>query len=410
MALYLYRALDDRGQTRSGRLEAATFELLGDILQQRGLFLKDAHVERAKIEPAQAAEPALPELIPQTTKAVPLTVLSLFTSQFAIMLRTGLPLVDALHTLERQQSHLKFKRVIGHLTQDVRQGISLSDAFKKFPRVFDPSYMALLRAGEISGTLSLMLDRMGGYLQFQREIRSKVKSALLYPAVVMGTAVFVVAFLVMFILPTFTDMFKQFNTDLPWPTQVLLGMTNNLRAFWWVYGALTIAAGSGFWFWLQKPNHAKALDRLIIRLPVIGPLVRNIIMTRVLRTLGTLMEGGVSILEAIALSGQAAAHHVFEEIMQRMFKAASEGRGLATVLIDDPVFPFAAANMIANAELTGTLPEVVLEISKYYEQETDVALKNLFTLIEPLFVIIIGVVVGFIAMSILWPIFAMNAL
>jgi type IV pilus assembly protein PilC len=402
MPSYSYKAIDRHGKLCNGSGEASSFESLSEGLKTQGLFMMEV-----KLQMRRATDPPAPRprISPSSkmAKSVPLAVLALFTSELSIMLRTALPMLEALHTLFRQQKHAGFKRILEDLCRNVQQGTPLSETFARSPKVFDPVYIALLRSGEATGNVPAMLERLSAYLNFQRELRTKIQSALLYPAIIILTGAGVALFLTLFILPTFAEMFKQLNTELPFPTRMLLALSHHLRMRWWGYVLAGGALAWGVRRWVADPTHARTLERAVLRLPVLGVLIRNLVMTRILRTLGALIAGGVPILEALRLAGEAASHKVFHDILERVRQCASEGKGLATALTNDPFFPAAAANMIGNAELTGTLPEVMNQISEYYERETDVAIRNVFTILEPVLVLFIGLIVGVIAVSILWP-------
>lgn len=408
MPLYTYKAIDSKGKQQTGSAEAPTHESLGETLKAKGLFLMEAKLAAPRRPPEPPGPAPRSSGSQPPARSVPLNALVVFTSEFSIMLRTGFPLNTALNVLTRQQKHPELKRVIAELDRSIQQGKSLSSAFSQFPRVFDSIYTALLSSGEAGGNVPAMLERLSAYLTFRRELRSKIQSALLYPLMIMLTGMGVALFLVLFILPNFAAMFAQMQTELPLPTRMLLGFSQNLRTWWWLYGLAAAAAALAARVWLAVPANALAVERLQLRLPVVGQLIRNIVMTRILRTLGALVAGGVPILESLKLAGKAASHAVFYHILERVHKNASEGKGLATALTNDPFFPIMAADMIANAELTGTLPEVMSQISDYYEKETDRAIRNVFALIEPLFVVLIGLMVGAIAVCILLPIFQMD--
>jgi type IV pilus assembly protein PilC len=339
----------------------------------------------------------------------PLDRISIFTTEFAVMVRTALPIDDALTSLARQQKHPAFKAVLTDIAQQVRKGIALSEAFGRFPHVFGSIYISLLRAGEASGTLVLMLERIMTHLKFQRELKAKVRSAMIYPSMVVSVTLVVVLFLVLFILPHFAIIFTQMGAQLPFLTQALLSASQEVRKNWWV-GALFIgAAWGGFTRWMANPKHIEPFETFQLRLPVIGALTRNIVMTRILRTLGALVSSGVPILQSLELARESADNSVFEKLFERVQENVSRGQGIASSLYGSPFFPESVANMIANAEVTGTLPEVLNRVADYYEQETDTSLKNLFALIEPLFVVVLGGVVGAIAIAMLLPIFQLDS-
>jgi type IV pilus assembly protein PilC len=411
MPVYAYKAIDQKKNVHAGSMEAPTLEALAAVLKTRGLFLMESRFQALQTPPAVEERPAVhPPASGEEPpiRSIPLDALAIFTSELSVMLRTALPMNEALHTLARQQKNPKFKRVLFQLCRNVQEGKPLSYTFERFPQVFDPVYIALLKSGEASGKVPEMLERLSGYLDFQREMHSKIQAALLYPAIISLTGIGVALFLTLYILPCFAEMFARANAELPLLTQVLLALSRHLQSWWKFY---VLAAAGAVWAirrWLEDPLRARALERAELRLPVVGLLIRNIVMTRILRTLGALVAAGVPILEALKLSGDSASHRVFHDILERVQKSAAEGKGLATTLTGDPFFPAVAADMIANAEMTGKLPEVMTQISIYYERQTDISIRNVFTVMEPVFVVLIGLVVGVIAVSILWPMFRLD--
>jgi len=418
MPLFKYKAIDSKGKVVSGSSDSKSLELLMEKLKSEGLFFMEGRMDRQAPKPAD--EPAIPlSAVPEgkprvniagfLKRKVPLDVLAIFTTQLSIMVRTALPLFEALGSLAKQQVRPKFKGIISQVNHAVQQGIPLSQAFARFPEVFDPVYLSLLSAGEATGKLDVMLDRIAKYLDFQREMRTKIRASLLYPSVIVLTSMAVVAFLVLFILPTFVQVFSQFEMKLPLPTRVLLSISEQVRAWWWVY--LLVIGGGWVYFvrWLSNPSHTRPIDALQLQLPVIGTLVRNVVMTRVLRTLSALVSSGVPILQSLDLARASAGNAVFREIIDGIHKSASEGKGLTSSLYGNAYFPEQVSNMIRNAEKTGTLPEVLTKVADFYEKETDSTIKNVFSVLEPLFVIFLGVMVAGIAVAVLLPIFQLDA-
>ena len=419
MTVFLYKAVDSQGNVVKGTADAPTHESLSEILKKRGLFLMESQLERitprastAKnnlVQKAQNKFQATYWKLPFSGREkAPLDAVSIFSTQFAIMLKTGLPIADAMHSLGRQQANPYFKSVVLDVTDKVQSGQSISSAMMPYSNVFDHVYVSLVTAGETSGNMPLMLERISSYVNFQRELKAKVRSALLYPTMILLTSCAVVSFLVVFILPTFAAMFKEMSMALPWPTRFLLGVSTHLRHWWFMY---TVVA-AGIWIylyrWISDPTHFKPIHTIQLDLPVIGSLMRNIVMTRVLRTLGALVSSGVPILHSLELAGESADNLVFHDILQRVHQNASEGKGLSVGLFNNPYIPEQVAQMIENGEKTGTLPDVLNKISEFYEKETDTALRNVFAVIEPVFVIVLGSVIAGIAISILLPIFQMN--
>jgi type IV pilus assembly protein PilC len=253
-----------------------------------------------------------------------------------------------------------------------------------------------------------MLDRIAAHLQFRVALAEKVRSALLYPSIVIATSLAVVAFLVIFILPTFLQVFSQFDLVLPLPTRVLVFVSNLVR-HWWVLHLLIIVTLWGYARnWLMDPLHTKIVHSLQLEIPYLGPLVRNIVMTRILRTLGALVEAGVPIIRSLHLAGDSAGNVVFHDLLVRVQDSVAQGKGLAASLGGSLYVPPTVIGMIATGEKTGTIPEVLKKVADFYESETDSAIRNLFAVIEPVFVLVLGVLVGGIAVSILLPIFQLS--
>jgi type IV pilus assembly protein PilC len=256
--------------------------------------------------------------------------------------------------------------------------------------------------------MEVMLDRLSAYLDFKVRLDQKVRSALVYPVIVMLVAGAVIGFLVTFVLPTFADVFTQLNIDLPWPTRVLLASGGFVRQYWWAILLTLGAAGYALRAWVRAPRNAMRVDRMLLRIPLIGELARNIVLTRVLRTLGSLMESGVSILRSLELTQSAADNEVFRELLGKVGHDVKEGKVLSSSLAQGgALIPRVVIGMVATGERTGALPEIISRVAGFYEAETDAAVKNIFAAMEPLFIVVLGVMVGGIAVSVLLPMFDM---
>ena len=403
MSLFSFRAVDAGGKYIEGEQAAADIPELTAALMARGLFLMEG-------APALAGDEAtpLPPPLGKVRGSVPLDAMAMFTTELSIMLRTGLPLLDCLDTLARQQAHRVFRPMLEEISHDVSDGMPMSSACARYPGAFDEVVVSLLESGEASGTMPLMLERIAGYLNFQREFRDKARSAMVYPVIVISTALGVVVFLVLFILPTFVEVFGQLDMQLPLPTRILLAVSAHLRTFGALY--LLAAAGAGVLFraWLADPANRRKADRLLLDMPIGGKLVRNIVMTRALRTLSALDGAGVPILRSLELTRTAAGNLVFHDVFTQVRECAATGQGIAKALGESPYVPGQVVNMIANAERTGTLPDVLDKVSAYYEQETDIELKNLFAALEPVLVLFLGLLVGTIAVCMLDPVFSLG--
>ena len=411
MPLFQFKAIDAKGKVTKGSSPAGTLGDLKAILKTQGLFLmegKETEAGEEKGSPKASGKLDAGRYATSNDKA-PLKGVLVFTTQLSIMVRTALPILEAISGLARQQSDPVFKSILIEICKDVQHGRALSQAFSRFPKVFDDVYISLLAAGEASGNLDVMLDRIAGYLNFRKELKAKVHSSLLYPSIVVGVSVAVVAFLVLFVLPTFMEVFNQFEIQLPLSTRVLIAVSDHVRAWWAPYLGVLVFGGWYFRRWFSDPAKVGTLHVLQLHVPLIGPLARTIVMTRIMRTLASLVAGGVPILKSLDLARASAGNVVFSEILDEVYKNARAGKGLSLAFSNSPYVPPQVADMIANSEKTGTLPEVLTKLADYYEKETDASIKNLFSVLEPLFVVALGVLVGGIAVAILLPIFQLDA-
>ena len=403
MPEYEFKAVDGQGKFISGVSSAQDAESLSRILQDQGLFLMET-VEiggGASIIKAGALRALWPK------PKVRLKDVAFCTAQLAIMVRSALPLLESLEILADQAANPAFKELLEEAGRNVSEGTPLSAALARHPEVFDPIYISLLAAGEASGNLDVMLDRLTAHLDFNVKLNQKIQSALVYPVIVMMVAAAVIGFLVTFVLPTFAEVFIQLRIDLPWPTRALLYGGAVLRQWWYAFLLGGAAFVWGFITWLKSPRHALRVDRLFLELPLIGPLIRNIVLTRVLRTLGSLLESGITIIKSLELTKASAGNRVFHDLLEKVGRDVGEGTILSVSLAQGPVIPKVVIGMIATGEKTGTLPEVIGRVAAFYESETDAAVKNIFTAMEPLFIVVLGVMVGGIAVSVLLPMFDM---
>jgi type IV pilus assembly protein PilC len=404
------------GQVTTGTMVAQDESGLADMLGAKGLFLTEARkiagnpTEARKVagnplpSAARAAESEKAVRFPGKVK---LGELSIFNEQFAIMIRSSLPILEALTTLARQQENPSFKSTLMDVAKCVRGGHTLAAAFARHPGAFDDVYISLLAAGEVSGKMPEMLDRLCEYINFQIRIRDKAISTLIYPSLVLSASATAILFLVVFILPTFMEIFNEFHMQLPLGTRILLWVSGFVRAWWHVILIGAAVSGYAAWKTLTSPRNAKAVQGLIMDVPVIGSVVRNIAMTRVFKTLSSLAASGIPILKAIELARNSAGNQVFAEALDRVHRSASEGHGLSAPMSSMP-FPDIVGGMIGTGEKTGALPEVLVKLAAYYENQTNNSIQRFFAVLEPLFVAILGLMVGGIAFSVLIPVFSLT--
>ncbi len=331
--------------------------------------------------------------------------ISVFSRQFATMIAAGLPLVQCLQTLGMQMERKSFQDIIAKVASDVESGSTLSDALGRFPRVFDELYVNLVHVGETGGVLDSMLSRLSTYLEKAQALKHRVQMAIVYPVLVMTIAVLVVAFLMVFIIPIFSAFFASAGVPLPLPTRLVIMASNGVVKYWYII--LLVWAGSmyGFRVWYRTEAGRLAVDRFLLRAPIFGPLVRKIAIARFTRTLSALLGGGVPIIDALRITAKTAGNRVVENAVMGARERVMAGHTLGERLKDSGVFPPMVVQMVIVGEQTGALDNMLAKVADYYEDEVDVAVAGLTSLLEPLLIVFLGIVIGGIVIAIYLPIF-----
>jgi type IV pilus assembly protein PilC len=331
--------------------------------------------------------------------------ISVFSRQFATMIAAGLPLVQCLQTLGMQMERKRFQEIIAKVASDVESGSTLSDALGRFPRVFDELYVNLVHVGETGGVLDSMLSRLSTYLEKAQALKHRVQMAIVYPILVMTIAVLVVAFLMVFIIPIFSAFFASAGVPLPLPTRIVIAASNAVVKFWYIMLALWAGAMYGFRVWYRTDAGRLVVDRFFLRAPIFGPLVRKIAIARFTRTLSALLGGGVPIIDALRITAKTAGNRVVEHAVMAARERVMAGQTLGERLKDSGVFPPMVVQMVIVGEQTGALDNMLSKVADYYEDEVDVAVAGLTSLLEPLLIVFLGVVIGGIVIAIYLPIF-----
>lgn len=399
MEKFRYKAKDNQGKTIEGLVEATDPKGAVKILQSKGLLVISI-VPKGK-DLVTEARVGIFRRISTSDKVN-------FTRQLATMVAAGLPLTDALTILEAQASPAMAK-VVGEILREVEGGGSLSKALEKHPDVFDQVYIALVRSGESAGILDNILTRLAENLENQREFTSKVKGAMLYPAIVIGGMVLVAIIMILFVIPKLTTIYEEFQAELPLPTKILLQVSKLATHFWWL--GLIGLIGLVFIIpqLLRNPILKKQYDRLFLRIPIIGSLRKQIMLTEFTRTLGLLISAGVLIVDALEIVRRSLGNSLYEEAVAQAGQDVQRGFPLAVALAETGIFPPILPQMISVGEETGKLDEVLAKVSAYFEQESAQSVKNLTTALEPLIMIVLGVGVGFLIISIIMPIYNLTS-
>ncbi len=331
----------------------------------------------------------------------------IFTRQFATMINAGLPLVQALDILSKQSENKSLKEVTRQVVYDVESGHTVADALGKHPKAFSELYVNMVAAGEAGGILDTILSRLAVFMEKNDALIRKVKGAMIYPGVIISVAVIAIVVLLVFVIPTFEQMFASVNLALPLPTRIVIGMSRFLQDYWWAVLATGIGASFMFKRYYATPGGKLNIDRLMLRLPVLGDVIRKSAVSRFTRTLGTLISSGVSILDGLEITAKTAGNRVIHDAIMQSRSSIAGGDTIAAPLAKSEVFPPMVISMIAVGEQTGGLDEMLSKIADFYDEEVDAAVSALLSLLEPMMIVFLGVVVGGMVVAMYLPIFDM---
>ena len=338
---------------------------------------------------------------------VPTRDVVIFTRQFSTMINAGLPLVQSLTVLAEQTENKVLAETTRAVVYDVESGATLADAFGKHPKVFSELYVNMVAAGEAGGILDTILGRLAVFLEKNDALIRKVKGAMVYPSVIFSVAGIAISVLLIFVIPVFEKMFASVNLELPLPTAIVVNLSRFLIGYWWALGAAAIGAWFLFKQYNATPNGKKNVDTLLLKLPVIGDVIRKSAVSRFTRTLGTLISSGVSILDGLEITAKTAGNRVIHDAVMASRASIAGGETIAAPLKASNVFPPMVTSMISIGEQTGGLDEMLSKIADFYDEEVDVAVGTLLSLMEPVMIVVLGVVVGGMVVAMYLPIFDM---
>jgi len=395
---YRYSAMDTSGRTVSGTLEADSLELVRAKLADLSYHILTIRETRAR--------GGFQDWFTGIQR-VKLRDLVMFSRQFATMIDAGLSVVKCLDILQKQTRNPKMKEVIGEVKRDVGGGMSLTEALQKHPRIFNPLYVNMIRSAEAGGILDQVLDRLATFLEKEQETRNKIKSAMTYPAVVFCFAVLMLIALLFFVLPKFKGIFETMGLELPITTRILLGSSAYVRTYWYIALVALVGIVVLVKMVARTEKGKYAIDAAKLRLPVFGDLILKTSVSRFARTFGTLISSGVPVLRALEIVADTAGNRVISETVARARISIKEGEKISTPLFGSKIFPVMVTQMIAVGEETGRLDQMLVKVSNFYDEEVDATLKSLTSLIEPLMIVGLGLIVGFIAVSVISPIYSL---
>ena len=397
MPQYEYRGTSRTGQAVSGTRMSPSREAL-DVTLRREQITPTRIVEKGR-------EIAIPK--PKVAGKVSAKELAVFTRQFSVMIDAGLPLVQCLEILSNQQENKGFARALGAVRGSVEAGSTLANALRLFPKTFDDLYSNMVEAGETAGILDTILQRLSAYIEKAVKLRRAVLSALIYPVAVVVIAGGVILLLLWKVVPIFATLFAGLGVDLPLPTRIVIGLSNAVATFALpgvVAGALAVW---GLKVYYGTPNGRMLIDSLILKLPLLGNLMRKIAVARFTRTLGTLITSGVPMLEAMDITARTSGNAVIEKAILRVRKAVETGRTIVDPLRETGVFPNMVVQMIGVGEQTGALDAMLQKVADFYEDEVDASVGDLLTAMEPMIILFLGVVVGGVVISMYLPLFSL---
>jgi type IV pilus assembly protein PilC len=395
MPMFEYTARNQTGQIQKGQLDVPSKDEVGAYLRKNRLILVSVR-ETPKAIKLSFGQPKV-----KTRDIV------IFTRQFATMINAGLPLVQSLSILAAQTENKTLAGVTRAVVYDVESGNTLADAFSKHPKAFSDLYVNMVAAGEAGGILDTILLRLATFLEKNDALVRKVKGAMVYPGVIFCVAGLAIAVLLIFVIPTFQNMFASANLELPLPTRIVIGMSNFLIHFWWAIG---LAIGGMIFavkrYYATAPGRLM-IDRMLLKAPVLGDVVRKSAVSRFTRTLGTLVSSGVSILEGLEITAKTSGNQVVHDAVMASRQSIAGGETIAAPLERSAVFPPMVISMIAVGEQTGGLDEMLSKIADFYDEEVDVAVSALLSLMEPVMIVVLGVIVGGMVVAMYLPIFDM---
>ena len=399
MPTYIYAGRTRKGRVTKGQLDAADERIARIQLKRRNI-----DVTKLKVKPKDLFE-SVSFLQPRVTSKD----LVVFTRQFSTMIDAGLPLVQGLNMLTEQSQNSTFKRILSQVTRDVEGGSTLADALGKHPKVFDSLYVNLVAAGEVGGILDTILQRLAAYIEKNQKLKAQIKGALTYPAVVVAIAVIVIAVIMIFVIPVFQDMFSSFGKALPAPTQLVVNMSDFTKSnIHWIILAIIILAFA-FKRYRATPSGRRRVDSAMLRMPIIGELIRKVAVARFTRTLGTMVKSGVPILDALEITARTAGNVIVEEVVMDARSSIAEGQTIAEPLSESIIFPGMVTQMISVGESTGALDAMLEKIADFYDDEVDATVAAMTSMLEPLLMLFLGGSIGGLVIAMYLPIFQMAA-
>lgn len=393
---FAYKARDSNGKAVEGNVDAADQKAAMARLREQRLSVTE--IEQKAVKKKFFKD------------KVQIKDVVIFSRQLSTLVSAGVPIVQSLNILGEQADNPAFKTVVIALRTDIESGLSIAEGMKKHPQAFSELYVAMIKAGEVGGILDTILERLSGFLEASEALKAKVKSAMMYPAIVGGAAVLITVFLIVFVIPIFEEIFGGFGAELPLPTRIVCGISNIMRQNIIYIIAVLGAGGYGFKKWLKTEQGQAKFDEISLKLPVFGMLLKKVAIAKFTRTLGTLVKSGVPILQGLETVAKTAGNKTIEKVINSSRDSIREGGRISDPLKKAGIFPPMVIQMISVGEETGGLDNMLTKIADFYDQEVDTAVHGLTSMIEPLIMIVMGIVIGTIVIAMMMPMFSMGEL
>jgi len=395
MPIFMWQAETKKGESRKGEIDAADEAAVRGQLRRQGF--KSITVKK---KPKDLFE-NIAFLQPKVTEKD----VVVFARIFATMINAGLPLIQCLDLLGKQEQNKTFSKVINSIREDIEGGSTLTDAISKYPKIFDNLFVNLVAAGESGGILDVILQRLSNYMEKAMKLKGKVKGAMTYPIIVGVIAIVIIGGLLVFVVPMFQKMFEGMGGSLPAPTQFLVDLSEFLQRYYLYMGGGLVALRLGFKRYYATEKGTLVVDALALKAPVFGPLLKKVAVAKFTRTLSTMMQSGVPILEGLGIVSKTSGNKIIENALMKTRQSISEGKTIAEPLLEANIFPAMVVQMIAVGEATGALDTMLAKIADFYDDEVDVAVEGLTAMLEPLLMCVLGPAVGFVLIAMYLPIF-----
>jgi len=393
-----FTAKNKKGEMIKDNLEAESKSVLASQIRDRGYFITEIKEKKKRKTVSEIFD---------SYKRVKIKDLAVFSQQFSAMINAGISIVEALNIITRQTEHPKLKGVLDEVQNDVETGVSLADAMAKHPNVFPELYVQLIRAGETGGVLDGILNKLAAHYERQDELNGMVKSALYYPLVIFIVGIAVVVFLMLNVVPQFVTMFQDFGTELPLPTRMLLGLSSFMQNYWWLLMAAALIGFYVLYKYYKTPEGKIRADKLLLKIPVVGKMMEKVYVSRFSSTLAILLDSGVDLLSSLEIVEDVVSNKVYADILSDSRVRVREGSTLSEPLQKSKRFPAMVVHMLKVGEETGSMGQMLTKVSDFYDRQVESAVEAAISLIEPLMIVFLAVMVGFVAISIVTPMFDM---